>query len=211
MRAPATSTRRSSGPISSTSPSTRRLATCACSWRLATTTCEPSGTPRSTMPSASWHASESASCRSSTNRTNGSGVRARAAARSGADRPSTVGPVPRISPATAATCGDTVEHASASSESSAPGSSSSGSTVAQATARSSVRAHSASVVVLPYPGGAVTATTRAPLVRARSTSARRLTAPRRARGAWTLPASSAVLRSGRVAVDVRSPWGTSAA
>src|SRR5690606_16967014 len=73
--------------------------------------------------------------------------------------------------------GESPALAVASRVSSAAGLSSKRSRDAHPIARSSVAAHSASSVDFPYPAGAVTPTTRDPLERAPSISARRLTPP----------------------------------
>ena len=138
-------------------------------------------------------------------RTNGSGVFLRAAASSGADLPSVDAPTPRISSMTAAACVEIVEHADARSDSRVAGSSSSRSIEAHATGRSSISAHSASIVDLPYPAGAVTPTTRASLARAFSMSSRRLTPPSARVGTRTFPRSRSCCRSSRDATDSGFP------
>ena len=126
---------------------------------------------------------------------NGAGVLANADASRGALRPSIPTPVPLISATRSAPAGSIAPYAPANSLRTTNGSSSNRSSDSHATLRSSVRAHSASNVDLPYPAGAVTPTTRASLERTRWIRVLRLTAPARGSGIRNFDASSSCSRS----------------
>ena len=122
-------------------------------------------------------------------RTNGAGLAWSAAARRGAERPNTDTPRPPMS-ATRSLLPDALPYAAAIRDSSAAGSSSEWARDTHPTGRSSIPAHSARSVDLPYPAGAVTPTTRQVLVRAVVMSGARLTDPGCGRGRASLASSS---------------------